>query len=190
MRVGVFCGSFDPIHTGHAMVANYLGQWCGLDEVLLMVSPLNPFKVDAPPAADRHRLRMAEIVASRCTSVKVSDFEFQFPLPTYTYRTLTELKKLRPDDDFVLIIGSDNWAGFDRWREATKIKQEFEIMIYPRPGYPLTEEEATGAILLSAAPQALISSTMVREALKEDKNLNYLLPIEVFEYIKQNNLYR
>lgn len=190
MRIGVFSGSFDPIHTGHCMVANYVAQWTGLDEVWLMVSALNPLKEGSEPAAESHRLAMARIAAEECSNVHVSDFELSLPKPSFTYRTLTKLRDSYPQHQFILIIGSDNWMKFNEWRDYKLLAAEFEIMVYPRPGY-----DADGSMfpknvkLLGEAPQALISSTFVRDSVKEKKNLNFFLPVGVFEYIKEHKLY-
>lgn len=190
MKIGVFGGSFDPIHSGHAMVANYAAQWLGLDEVWLMVSPLNPLKQGSLPASDNHRLRMAETVAQKCTGVKASDFEFSLPKPSYTARTLQELQKTYPQHEFSLIIGSDNWLEFDKWRDTDNILSNFKIIIYPRPGYDIVDNTLPdGVTLAEEAPQALISSSFLRKSVKEGKNLNFFLPPEVFEYIKDKKLY-
>lgn len=190
MRIGIFGGSFDPIHNGHAMVANYASQWLGLDEVWLMVSPLNPLKSGSRPAADFHRLAMARLVAEDCRGVKVSDFEFSRPVPSYTYSTLCALRTQYPENSFSLIIGSDNWLDFSRWRDHEKIIEEFGLYIYLRPDYPIEASLPENVRLMRNAPQAQISSTFVREAVKVGRNLNFFLPLKVFEYIMKNNLYR
>lgn len=189
MKIGIFSGSFDPIHTGHAMVANYLSQFCGLDRVWLMPSPLNPLKQDRPPISDAHRLEMCRIVARRCSAVEATDFEFSMPLPSYTCRTLERLSEKYPEHEFILVIGSDNWLEFDRWRDWQKILARYPIIIYPRPGYPVAGELPSGVRLLCEAPQALISSTFIRSAIAEEKNVNYFLAPEVADYIKKHRLY-
>lgn len=191
MRIGVYSGSFDPVHTGHAMVANYVAQWGGVDEVWLMVSRQNPLKEGRMPAEDCHRLAMASIVAKQCNSVKVSDFELSLPLPSFTYVTLCKLREKYPQHEFVLIIGSDNWYALDKWRDADKIIKEFGMIIYPRPRYSLPNVLPEGVLAIgNDAPVALVSSTFVRETIAKGGNVNYFVPCKVADYINENNLYK
>ena len=191
MRIGIFGGSFNPVHTGHAMIANYAAQWLDLDEVWLMVSPENPLKAGWDYASEQHRLAMAAMVADDCAGVRASDFEFSLPRPSYTFLTLQRLREQWPEHEFALIIGSDNWLVFDRWREHERILQNHRVWIYPRPGYEVDAASLpAGVQLMADAPQALISSTMVREGVKKGKNLNFFVPVKVFDYIQQHNLYR
>lgn len=190
MRIGIYSGSFNPIHTGHAMVANYVAQWGGVDEVWLMVSRLNPLKSGEQPEADRFRMEMAEIIASECTNVKASDFEFSLPQPSYTYVTLSKLRESYPRHEFVLIIGSDNWYALGEWRDADKIIREFGIIVYPRPGYEMPESVPEEVTVLRDAPIALISSTFVRKTISDGGNINYFVPCDVADYIRTNNLYK
>lgn len=191
MRIGIYSGSFDPIHTGHAMVANYVAQWGGVDEVWLMVSRLNPLKEGHNPVADHHRLSMASLVSEGCRHVNVSDFELSLPLPSYTYVTLCKLREKYPQHEFVLIIGSDNWHSLDKWRDPDKIISEFGLIVYPRPGYDMPDVLPDGVIPIGdEAPVAFISSTFVRNAVAEGGNVNYFVPCGVAEYIRVNNLYK
>lgn len=190
MRIGIFGGSFDPIHTGHAMIANYASQREDLDEVWLMVSPLNPLKKDSGLSDENTRFDMAEIVARDCAYVSVSRFEQTLPIPSYTYNTLCRLREAFPMHTFSLIIGSDNWVNFDKWRDNERIVEEFSILIYPRPGYYIDEKSLPGSVrVMEDAPQALISSTAIRKMVKERKNVNFLVPPQVYEYIKEHKLY-
>lgn len=191
MNIGVFSGSFDPIHMGHAMVANYLAQYCGLDEVWLMPSPLNPLKVANEPVSAIDRLEMCRLIAKRCENVHVSDFELSLPLPTYTYRTLSLLREKFPQHRFYLVIGSDNWLLFDKWRNRREIISEFNIIVYPRPGYPVDDLSAVPDTvrILTDAPQALISSTFIREGLTDNRNMNFFLDSDVIGYINNHHLY-
>ena len=190
MTIGVYSGSFDPIHTGHAMVANYVGQWSGVDEVWIMVSRQNPLKSGMMPEADHHRMRMAELVANKCANVKASDFELSLPLPSYTYVTLCKLREAYPEHKFKLIIGSDNWLNLGRWRDADKIIKEFGLVIYPRPCYVTPLQPPKGVEVLSKGPAAHVSASFVREMVASGGNINYFVPVEVAEYINTHNLYR
>lgn len=190
MKIGIFSGSFDPIHCGHAMMANYLAQFTELDAVWLMPSPLNPLKATLPPASYHHRFKMCSIVADKCRGVVVSDFESRLEIPSFTNRTLCRLRDEFPGDEFYLVIGSDNWLEFRKWRDWQKIVCEFKIIVYPRPGYEIDDESLPDSlILLRDAPVALISSTFIRRALVEDKNMSYFIDKDVEEYIKDNELY-
>ncbi len=190
MVTGIFGGSFDPIHVGHAMLANMLSQWHGLDRVWLMPSRLNPLKIDSrKPAPDADRIAMCRLVAERCANVEVCDIEMQLPLPSYTYTTLTTLRDLYPDEKFRLIIGSDNWQIFGQWRQSEKIIREFGVVIYVRPGYPVTEELPSGVTLIENMPQVQVSSTLIRELIRKGENVNFLVPSEVIDYIQDNELY-
>lgn len=189
MIIGIYSGSFDPIHTGHAMVANYVAQWGGVDEVWLLVSRQNPLKEEHEPLADKYRLDMAKLVAEECDGVKASDFEMHLPLPSYTYVTLTKLREIYPEHEFKLIIGSDNWVNFGRWRDAHKIIKEFGLLVYPRPGYEVPDTPPEGVKVIGSGPTSFISSTFVREALREGANVKFFVPLNVARYIEEHNLY-
>lgn len=190
MTIGIYSGSFDPIHTGHAMVANFAAQWGGLDEVWLMVSRLNPLKYGMPPTDDVHRMRMTELVAKNCENVRASDFELSLPLPSYTYVTLCKLREKYPEHRFKLIIGSDNWLNLGRWRDADKIINEFGLVIYPRPGYEPPMSPPPGVEVLSKGPTAHVSSSFVRNMVAMGGNINYYVPLAVADYIRRYNLYK
>lgn len=194
MTIGIYGGSFNPIHTGHAMLANFVAQSGKVDEVWLMVSPLNPLKADKEHSSfllDNHiRFKMVEMVASECVGVRASDFEFDLPVPSYTYRTLCSLRERYPRDEFRLIIGSDNWKDFNRWKNPEEIIDEFGVLIYPRPGYEVCGPLPSGVEVLEGAPTAEISSTMVREMVKKGKNVNFLVPLSVARFIKEKSLYK
>lgn len=190
MKIGIFGGSFDPIHTGHAVVADYIAQTGVVDEVWFMVSPQNPLKADhASNASQEHRLNMAILVASECKNVKASDFEFRFPSPSFSYRTLLRLQENYPEDEFWLIIGSDNWLLFDRWANYEDILRDFNVIVYPRPGYKVTDTHLPNVKVMDGCPQVLVSSTFIRDRLAENKRVRFLLPGKVENYIRQKGLY-
>lgn len=170
MKVGIFGGSFDPIHMGHVNLAKYILSHTDLDEVWLMVSPRNPLKEHGSIATDEQRLEMARLAVEDIPGIKVSDFEFSLPIPSYTYFTLTKLREAYPEIDFRLIIGGDNWADFDRWRNPEEILSEFCVIVYPRPGEEIpTKANSSLVEILNGAPQMPISSTQIRTLLSHQK---------------------
>lgn len=190
MKIGIFGGSFNPIHTGHALIANYITQFTDIDQVWLMVAPQNPLKVECRDVSDEARIRMADMVASRCADVITSAFEFTLPKPSYTIDTLDSLALKFPDHEFSIIIGSDNWAVFDKWKDFRRIIRDYGVIIYPRKGYSYDVPQFDGRVRLVNAPLIEISSTFIRQGLKENKNMNFFLPSDVYEFIKSHYLYK
>lgn len=190
MKIGIFGGTFNPIHIGHAIIANFIAQNSCLDAIWFMVAPQNPLKAGACGASDIDRIKMVEMVARKIDKVTTSAFEFSLPRPSYTYNTLLELKKRFPNDEFYLIIGGDNWQNFDKWRNHDEIIRDFNIMVYPRHGFEtVIPEEYGNRVKLIEAPIIELSSTNIRAALKEQRNMNFFLSNEVYEYILENKLY-
>ena len=190
MTIGIYGGSFDPIHTGHAVVANFVAQCNVVNEVWLMVSRKNPLKSHSTFASDEDRLTMAEIVASGCKGVKTTNVEIDMPFPSYTIDSLDKLKSLFPFHEFKVIIGSDNLENFHNWKHSERILKEHGVIVYPRPGYPLPHTEPDGMVFLNGAPEFSISSSLIREYLVSGWNINYFVPAGVVEYIKNNKLYQ
>lgn len=189
MRIGVLGGSFNPVHIGHMMLASYLKQFEGFDEIWLMLSPLNPLKANsAELIPDVVRLRMLDIALKDADGIKVSDIELSMPRPSYTINTLRYLAKRYPRHSFKLIIGADNWKIFSQWKDAQIIIDDFGVMVYPRPGYPLSTIYDVGVEVVKA-PTADISSSFIRSSIARGKDMNYFLPAGVYDYIKSNNLY-
>lgn len=193
MRVGVFGGSFDPIHNGHVALARYALEHCGLDEVWLMVSARNPLKPHATAASNEDRLEMARLATEGIEGIRVSDFEFSLPVPSYSWLTLTKLRETYPDNSFSLIIGGDNWVDFGRWKNPDLILQQFGVIVYPRPGEAIPTPPP-GVKILKNAPQMPVSSTEIRKLLRSgDKyskdRLKRVVNPEVLNYIMTNNLY-
>ena len=190
MTIGIYGGSFDPIHTGHAIVANFVAQCNIVDEVWIMVSRQNPLKEHSTYATDKERLEMARIVAEECKNVKVTDIEMSMPSPSFTVNTLRELKAKYPEHDFKIIIGSDSLENFKNWRNSEIILKEFGVIVYPRPGYPIPLKEPLGMKFLNGAPEFSISSSLIREYVMSEWNINYFVPTAVSQYIKEHKLYR
>lgn len=186
--IGILGGSFNPVHVGHMILASYLSQWGYVDEVWLTLSPRNPLKDPSELIPDLRRLAMLNIAVKGSDNIDICDIELSMPRPSYTIRTLELLRERNPDKKFKLIIGSDNWRNFDRWREPQKILDEFGVIVYLRPGYPVAKSNVEG-LEIANAPLLDISSTFVRQAISRGRDMNYFLPAGVYKYIKDNKLY-
>ena len=192
MKIGIFGGSFDPIHTGHAIIAHHIISSGLVDQLWMMVSPVNPLKAgNERYVTDADRLRMVEMVTRTLDGVETSAFEFNMPRPSYTIDTLNALQEKFPDDEFYLVIGADNWAVFDRWRNSEEILSKYHLLIYPRLGYEvIIPDDLKDRATLIDAPIIELSSTEVRERLAAGKSARYYVPDDVLGYIERNNLYR
>ena len=191
MKIGIFGGSFDPIHIGHAIIAHHIISSGVVDRLWMMVSPMNPLKADKErQVADTDRLRMVEMVTRHLEHVETSAFEFTMPKPSYTIDTLNALQAKFPDDDFYLVIGGDNWEVFDKWRNSEEILAKYHLLIYPRLGYEVNIPEVLkDRVTLVDAPIIELSSTQIRERLAKGQSVRYYVPDEVLEFIERNHLY-
>lgn len=192
MKIGIFGGSFNPIHSGHAIIAHHIISSGAVDRLWLMVSPVNPLKVGLEQqVADTDRLRMVEMVTRPLENVETSAFEFTMPKPSYTIDTLNALQAKFPDDEFYLVTGADNWVIFDRWRNSKEILAKYHLLVYPRLGYDVViPEELCDRVTLVDAPIIELSSTAVRERLAQGLSARYYVPDEVLSYIERKGLYR
>ena len=192
MKIGIFGGSFNPIHSGHAIIAHHIISSGAVDRLWLMVSPVNPLKVGLEQqVADTDRLRMVEMVTRPLENVETSAFEFTMPKPSYTIDTLNALQAKFPDDELYLVIGADNWTVFDRWRNSEEILAKYHVLIYPRLGHDVVIPEALrDRVTLVNAPIIELSSTAVRERLAQGLSVRYYVPDEVLGYIERKGLYR
>ncbi len=192
-KVGIFCGSFNPIHNGHVALADYIARNSDLDEVWLVVSPLNPLKrtIADTLAPNEQRLDMVRLALRSCERLFASDIEFSLPLPNYTINTLNALKSKYPETDFSLIIGADNLALFERWKDSDVIMSNFDMLVYPRPGVDLGSlmQKYPKVRVLENAPLHDISSTEIRRRISSGESVSGLVNPEVEEYIRDNNLY-
>lgn len=187
----LYFGSFNPIHNGHTSVARYVMEQGVCDELWFVVSPRNPLKPESVLAGDLDRLRMAEIAVSErleCLNVCVSDIEFGLPRPSYTIDTLRFLKKTYPDNCFSLLVGADIMMQIDRWRESEKILSGYDIYVYPRKGFTLSNC-SQNIVYMENMPLFEFSSTDVRTAVANGKNISGMVSSGVAEYIRGNDLW-
>lgn len=187
LKTGIFSGSFNPIHVGHMALANYLCEYEGLDEVWFLVSPQNPLKTQSELWSDELRLHLVKLAIDDYPHFRASDFEFHLPRPSYSVHTLEKLRQSYPEREFQLIIGADNWACFDRWFQPERIIAENQILIYPRPGFPIEKDKLPKTVRLVDSPLFEISSTFIRQALSEGKDIRYFLHPEVWKYIASHS---
>jgi len=191
-KIGLFFGTFNPIHVGHLIIANHLAEYSDLDEVWLVVTPHNPHKKKSNLLEDTHRLAMVRIAVEEYPNLKASNIEFDLPQPNYTVNTLAVLEEKYPDKKFCLIMGEDNLKSFHKWKNFEVILDRHPIYIYPRisEGVPETKFSNHPKITKVAAPIVEISSTFIRKGIKSNKNIHPLLPQNVWQYIDEMNFYK
>jgi len=190
MKIGLFFGSFNPIHIGHLAIANYIKEFSDLDEIWLVVSPHNPLKNKKTLLNENERLRMVELALQNEDKIKPSDIEFRLPKPSFTVDTLTYLSEKYPKHDFALILGTDNLESFHKWKNYEEILKYYKLYIYPRPGYSLGNYKNHSNIMQIDAPIMEISSSFIRKSIQEGKNIRYFLPEHVYQYIHEMFFYR
>lgn len=195
-RIGIFGGSFNPIHLGHTALAAYICEQRLVDEVWLMVSPLNPLKKNIELLDEQHRLAMAQLAVSPYPMLHACDFEFHLPRPSYTYNTLQALHTAHSDCQFSLIIGQDNWEHFDHWYRSEDILRETPIIVYPRneqqaqvPHLHITHYNNGNEVHLLCPHLFPYSSTEIRQRIANNSNVNHMLHPDVATYIEEHHLY-
>jgi nicotinate-nucleotide adenylyltransferase len=189
MKIGLYFGSFNPIHNGHLIIANYLAQNTELDKVWLVVSPHNPLKLQAGLLNEYHRLHMVKLAIEGEFKLKVSDIEFSLPKPSYTIDTLTYLKEKYPENEFSVIMGSDSFQNITKWKNYTSLISNYKIFIYNRPGF-LVENIINANIEIVNAPLLEISSTVIRKMIAEKKSISFWVPEIVKEEIEKGRYYK
>lgn len=204
MKIGLYFGTFNPIHVGHLVIANFMAEYTDLDQVWLVVTPQNPLKDKSTLLADFHRLALVKVAIDDNPKLRASDIEFNLPKPSYTITTLTYLREKYPNDSFSLIMGEDNLRTFHKWFNHEVIMEKHKIYVYPRV---LTMQEDLEVVAMSAdlindykshqnvefcedAPVMKVSSSFIRQSIKEGKDVRYLLTEPVRRYVDEMNFYK
>ena len=191
-KIGLYFGTFNPIHIGHLAIANHLVEFSDLDEVWMVVTPHNPHKKKSTLLDNHHRLSMVRIALEDYPRIKASDVEFNLPQPNYTVNTLAHLEETHPNEDFCLIMGEDNLKSLHKWKNYEVILERYPIYVYPRVSEGLVETQFHDhpKITKVNAPIMELSSTFIRKGIKEGKNVRPLLPAEVWKYLDEMNFYK
>ena len=188
-KIGLFFGSFNPIHIGHLAIANYIVEYSDLQQIWFIVSPQNPFKEKKSLLADNHRYYMVNLAVEDDYRFKASNIEFDLPQPSYTINTLTYLKEKYPDREFSLIMGADNLKHFHKWKNYEYISKNYKMYVYPRPGYDISDTDYPNVVRVDA-PVMQISASFIRQAIKEGKDIRYFLHPKVWNFIDEMNFYK
>ena len=190
-RIGLFFGSFNPIHNDHLKLASFFYKNADLDLIWFLITPQNPWKKTTDLLDESERFKIVSEALVSHPKFEVNSIEFQLPKPSYTYTTLTKLKKQYPEKVFKLILGADNLISFDKWKNYDKILNEFELLIYPRKTNESVPKKFLkhSNIFWSKAPNLIISSSEIRKKIREGDDVSTQIPIKSWEYIKENNFY-
>ena len=189
-RIGLLFGSFNPVHTGHLILAEYFATRAGLAQVWLVLSPHSPFKDEADLLPDTARLAMLQLAVAGNPHLRAENIELSLPRPSYTIATLDALRARHPGQEFVVLMGADNLPGLPRWRSADRLLQEVDMLVYPRPGVALPPLAGFPRAQLVHAPLLDISATFVRVSLRRGESVRYLVPDAVLAEIEREGYYR
>ncbi|MGL2992792.1 nicotinate (nicotinamide) nucleotide adenylyltransferase [Flavobacterium sp. TSSA_36] len=192
MKIGLYFGTFNPIHVGHLIIANHMAEHTDLDQIWMIVTPHNPLKKKSTLLDDYHRLHMVHLATAFYPKIKPSDIEFKLPQPNYTINTLVHLQEKYPENEFSLIMGEDNLKSLHKWKNYEAILEHHSIYVYPRvnSGPENTAFSNHPKIKMIEAPVVEISATFIRNNIKIGKNIRPLLPHDVWEYLDHNNFYK
>jgi nicotinate-nucleotide adenylyltransferase len=190
MKIGLYFGSFNPIHVGHLIIANHVVNHTDVEQVWFVVSPQNPLKPSSTLLNEYHRLHFVNLAIANNTRLKASDIEFKLPKPSYTIDSLVYLQEKYPTHQFSIVVGSDSYNNIPNWKNGKLLLTNYQFIVYQRPGYELSNaKETTGCVVLTA-PFLDISASYIRKAIKEGKSVRYLMPEAVCDEIEANGYYK
>jgi nicotinate-nucleotide adenylyltransferase len=189
MKVGLYFGSFNPVHNGHLIIANYIANYSSLDQVWFVVSPQNPLKKSISLINENHRKHLIDLAIDNEKKLRSSNVEFKLPKPSYTIDTLTYLEDQYPKHEFSIIMGSDSFSNIKKWKNYQRLLERYEIIIYQRPGFMVASEVAQGKVRIMDAPLLQISSTIIRDMIHQKKSIRYLVPDVVKAEIETHQYY-
>jgi nicotinate-nucleotide adenylyltransferase len=189
MHIGLFFGSFNPIHIGHLIIANHIVEHSEIDKLWFVVSPHNPLKDSHSLLNEYDRLHLVKLAIENNPKFRASNIEFSLPKPSYTIDTLTYLEEKFPLEKFSVIMGSDSFHNIHRWKNYEQLLKKYPVIVYKRQGFEIEETHGAGLTILNA-PLLDISSTYIRKQIKEGKSVRYLVPEAVFEYIAGSNYFK
>ena len=190
MHIGLFFGSFNPVHIGHMALANYMLSFTDMEKIWFVVSPQNPLKSKNQLLDQNHRLLLVNVAIDDHPHMRSSNIEFSLTQPSYTINTLVHLKEKYPEHTFSLIMGQDNLQFFHKWKNHEEILRGFHIYVYPRPDCEASEFESHAHVHMTEAPRMDISATFIRNAIKDKKDIRFFLPAKVWEEIDTMNFYK
>lgn len=189
MKVGLFFGSFNPVHNGHLIIAQHFLNETELSQIWIVVSPQNPFKQQKQLLNEYDRLHLINLAIEKSQNLKATDLEFRLPKPSYTINTLAYLKEKHPQHEFAIIMGSDSLQNLDQWKNANQIMESYPIYVYERPGFVVKNEKVKHLLSLSA-PLLEISATHIRELIQKGKSIRFLVPDSVCDEIEKAGYYK
>ncbi|MES2331718.1 MAG: nicotinate (nicotinamide) nucleotide adenylyltransferase [Bacteroidota bacterium] len=189
MKIGLYFGSFNPIHTGHLIVASYVANHTEMQQVWFIVSPQNPLKPSSVLLNEYHRLHLVRLAVEDDLRLKASEVEFKLPRPSFTIDTLTYLQEKYPQHEFSIIMGSDSFQNLPKWKNFEQLIKNYSFIIYKRPGFEVKETWNASVTILDA-PMLQLSATEIRDNIKAGKTIRYLVPDKVREEIEQNSYYK
>ena len=188
-KVGLFFGSFNPIHTGHMVIAGYMLGFTDLDDIWMVISPHNPLKEKKNLLADHHRYAMVQVAIEENPRIRACNIEFKMPQPSFTIDTLVRLEEKHPDHQFVLIAGTDIFPTFHKWKNYEILLENYKFYIYRRPGFDPGIYASHPHVVIFDAPLLEISSSFIRQAIADGRDIRYFVPEKVYDYIREMHFY-